>query len=200
MGIMFNVLFWRSKDSVATKLGIWKLLDSHFGDYDYLQFGSIADDIRDLPAQGPHPLEAVCVWARLGDLSRGSVRCECIFDCFHVAFVSSLWSSSRSTYNLHSWWGWACRQFSPSAQKIIVLGFWSHLCKWTLSRHEWFSEIKEGAVITDKRTGKSWGFGFFTCRFRLKYCGIISGRIRSITIPCENLNAPIGYQVRSYNP
>jgi hypothetical protein len=69
-----------------------------------------------------------------------------------------------------------------------------------LSRHEWFSEIKEGAVITDKRTGKSWGFGFFTCRFRLKYCGIISGRIRSITIPCENLNAPIGYQVRSYNP
>ncbi len=23
-----------------------------------------------------------------------------------------------------------------SAQKIIVLGFWSHLCKWTLSRHE----------------------------------------------------------------
>jgi len=28
------------------------LLDSHFGYYDYLQFGSIANGIRDLPAQG----------------------------------------------------------------------------------------------------------------------------------------------------
>jgi hypothetical protein len=35
--------------------------------YDSLQFGSIAHDIRDLPAQGPHPLEAVYVWAGLGD-------------------------------------------------------------------------------------------------------------------------------------
>jgi len=41
--------------------------------YDYLQFGSIADDIRDLPAQGPHPLGAVYVWTGLADLSRGSV-------------------------------------------------------------------------------------------------------------------------------
>jgi hypothetical protein len=42
--------------------------------YDYLEFGSIADDIRDLPAQVPPPLEAVYVWAGLGTSSE--VLCD----------------------------------------------------------------------------------------------------------------------------